>query len=271
MDYDDVLEALTRWASAEDGVRALVLTGSAAAGQAHPLSDRDLEVYALDSAPLLADDSWWDGLGEVLVVERLHAPGWYPSRLVYYAGGKLDLAVIPIEQITSLRRDRPFQVLLDKDGRASALSLTAATPALPSADDVEQALHWGYAAALMCAKAAVREELWMAKVRDRDLKEQLLLLIEWDHRARHGPGFDTRHLGTGMGRWMDADVRAELQRCWGRFDAVDTAAALRASVALFARLAVRLSERLGLAPFAHERLRAEIEDILSTRPDLITA
>ncbi len=263
-----MLDRLTRWASAEDGVRALVLTGSAAAGQAHPLSDRDLEVYALDPAPLLADDSWWNGLGEVLVVERLHAPDWHPSRIVYYAGGKLDLTVVDARLTGTLPRPRPFRVLVDKDGRAAGPSVHRPAAPAPSAAQVEQALHWGYAAALMCAKAAVREELWTAEVRDRDLKEQLLLLVEWDHRARHGPGFDTRHLGTGMGWWMDADVRAELQGCWGRFDAVDTAAALRASVALFARLAVRLSDRLGLAPFAHERLRAEVEAVLAVRPEL---
>jgi hypothetical protein len=42
----------------------------------------------------------------------------------------------------------------------------------------------------MCAKAAVRDELWMAKVRDRDLKEQLLLIescsrSEGSGRFRH--------------------------------------------------------------------------------------
>ncbi|WP_432549134.1 aminoglycoside 6-adenylyltransferase, partial [Kineococcus arenarius] len=162
MDYDAVIDTLTRWAHSQENVRALVLTGSAAAGQVHPLSDRDIEVYVHDPAPLLDDDSWWDQLGEVLVVERLHAPGWFPSRIVYYAGGKLDLTVIPVRQIDSLRRDRPFQVLIDKDEHARTLSLDPPTSALPSLEDVEQALHWGYAAALMCAKAAVREELWMA-------------------------------------------------------------------------------------------------------------
>jgi aminoglycoside 6-adenylyltransferase len=74
VDHDDVLDRLTRWAGGDPNVRALVLTGSAAAGAPHPLSDRDLEVYVDDPTPLLDDDSWWSELGEVLVVERLHAP-----------------------------------------------------------------------------------------------------------------------------------------------------------------------------------------------------
>ncbi|WP_432570102.1 aminoglycoside 6-adenylyltransferase [Kineococcus sp. SYSU DK005] len=268
MDYDEVIGALTRWAQAEENVRALLLTGSAAAGQVHPLSDRDIEVYALDPAPLLAEDSWWNRLGEVLVVERLHAADWYPSRIVYYAGGKLDLTVIDAQLIGGLCRERPFRVLVDKDARAAQLTLARPAAPLPTAADLEQALHWGYSQALMCAKAAVREELWMAKVRDQGLKEQLLLFIEWDHRARYGPGFDTRYLGTRMGQWMDLEVRQALQECWGHLDAVDTAAALRASVELFARLAVRVQARLGFEPFDHQKLRAEIEAILATRPEL---
>lgn len=120
----------------------------------------------------------------------------------------------------------------------------------------------------MCAKAAVRDELWMAKVRDQGSEEQLLLLIEWDHRARCGPDYDTRYLGTRMRQWMDQDVQAALDDCWGHFDAADTAAALRASIALFARLAHRTAARLGFAPFHHDRLRAEIDDILGLRPEL---
>lgn len=48
MDYDVAIEALLRWAAATDDVRAVVLTGSAAAGGAHALSDRDLELYVRD-------------------------------------------------------------------------------------------------------------------------------------------------------------------------------------------------------------------------------
>lgn len=268
MDYDAVVDTLTSWCRQQETVRVLLLTGSAVTGGTHPLSDRDLEFYVEDPAPLLTDDSWWNRLGEVLVVERLDAPGWFPSRVVYYVGGKLDLTVIPVDRLTSIPRDRPFRVLLDKDGRTQDLSVTPATSAPPSVEEFEQALHWGYAAALMCAESAVRDELWMAKVRDRDLKAQLLRLIEWDHRSRHGAEVDVRYLGTRMRQWMDQDVQDALDACWARFDAVDTAASLRASVTLFARLALRLADRLGSNAFDHARIRTEIEGILAMRPEL---
>lgn len=263
MDYQKALQRLIRWAQATATVRALVLTGSAAAHLVHPLSDRDLELFVTDHDGLLRDESWWTDLGEVLVVERLDNPGWHPTRLVYYAGGKLDFTIIPATALSGRTYDRPFEVLVDKDGQAPTRAQTSPAADLPPADEFTQSLHWAYAAALMCAKAIVRDEPWSAKIRDRDLKDELLKVIEWDHRVRYGPAIDTRFLGSRMRRWMDDDVQADLQRCWVRFDLDDTAAALEATVELLARLAARTGRTLGYEPFPHSRLHTEVRAILS--------
>jgi aminoglycoside 6-adenylyltransferase len=230
------------------------------------LSDRDIEIYATDPAPLLADDSWWDQLGEVLVVERLVTPGWHPSRLVYYVGGKLDLTVIRADALPAIRYERPFAVLVDKDGLNGSLRVAAAGTSLPDEAAFEERLNWGYAAALMCAKAIVRDEPWSSKIRDRDLKASLLTLIEWDHQLRHGPDHDVRFLGSRLRKWMDEDVQQALEQCWGHFDAVDSAKALRASIALFARLGSRIADGLGFGSFHHESVHREVEAILAKHP-----
>lgn len=262
MDHDAALAALERWAVSDPNVRALVLTGSGAAREVHALSDRDVEVYARDVAPLLADEGWWRGLGEVLVVERTENDLGRPTRLIYYAGGKLDFTLVPANELRDAGYERPFEVLLDKDGLASTARRVEPRRGLPDEAEFDRCVNEGYAAALMCAKAVVRDELWPAKVRDEDLKWQLLRLIEWDHRARYGTGYDTWHLGRRMNAWLDADIRAELAACWGRFDAADTVAALRRTVALFTRLATRTAERLGFPAFDHDRVRAELDAIL---------
>ncbi|MUM18926.1 aminoglycoside 6-adenylyltransferase [Mycobacterium sp. CBMA271] len=267
MNYGEVLEKLVAWALETENVRALVVTGSAVAGDAHPLSDRDIEIYAADPDELAVEDSWWSSLGEVLVVERLEDEDLgYPTRLIHYAGGKLDFTLIPAEDLGETEHVRPFHVLLDKDGSApDPASVRPLDGELPDEDEFEECMHWGYAAALMCAKAVTREELWSAKRRDEDLKEELLQIIEWDHLMRYGTSHDTHYLGTRMNGWMDADIRDELGGCWGHLDAADTAAALRRTVDLFARLATRTGNALGFEPFRHERLRSEIEQILALR------
>jgi len=267
MEYDKALGTLTAWARDSENVRAMLMTGSGAAHETHPLSDRDIEIYATDPAPLLADDSWWDQLGDVLVVERLATPGWHPARLVYYTGGKLDLTVIRAEALPTIRRERPFTVLVDKDGLSGSLQVAAAGASLPDEAAFLERLNWGYAAALMCAKAIVRDEPWSSKIRDRDLKESLLTFIEWDHHVRQGLDYDVRFLGSRMRQWMDADVQQVLERCWGHFDAADSAKALRASIALFALLGRRIAEGLGFRSFNHDRIHREVEAILAMHPD----
>ncbi|WP_248758607.1 aminoglycoside 6-adenylyltransferase [Pseudarthrobacter sp. SSS035] len=266
MDYDNAIDTLTAWAKNNENVRAMVMTGSAAAYETHPLSDRDIEIYATDPTPLLADDSWWDHLGDVLVVERLATPGWHPARLVYYIGGKLDLTVISADALQTIRRERPFTVLVDKEGITGSLHLEAAGTSLPDEAAFQEQLNWGYAAALMCAKAIVRDEPWSGKIRDRDLKASLLTFIEWDHHVRHGLDHDVRFLGSRMRQWMDADTQQALEQCWGHFDAADSAKALRASIALFAKLGRRISDSVGFRPFNHDRVHREVEAVLEMHP-----
>jgi aminoglycoside 6-adenylyltransferase len=88
------------------------------------------------------------------------------------------------------------------------------------------------------------------------------MLIEWDHHARYGPDYDVRFLGSRMRQWMDSDIQEDLKRCWGHFDARDSADALRCSISLFAKVAVRIAETLHFKPFRHDRLRQEVETIL---------
>jgi aminoglycoside 6-adenylyltransferase len=264
VDYEKTLAQLTDWALKNESVRAMVLTGSGGARDAHCLSDRDIEIYCTDVDGLLADESWWMGLGQVLVVERLENPGRHPTRLVYYVGGKLDFNLLRAERLGDQVYDRPFQVLVDKDGTAPS-EVTPSTWAPPDASKFDESVNWAYAAALMCAKAVVRGELWSAKIRDNDLKGQLLEMIEWDHRTRYGPDFDTRYLGTRMNDWMDADVRHALHTCWGHFDAIDAEHALRSSLDLYVVLAKRTASNLGLPDFDPDALRAELETILSQR------
>ena len=139
---------------------------------------------------------------------------------------------------------------------------------MPDEAAFRERLNWGYAAALMCAKAIVRDEPWSSKIRDRDLKASLLMFTEWDHRVRYGLDYDVRFLGSRMRQWMDADVQQALEQCWGHFDAVDSANALRASINLFATLGARIADGLGFQPFNHDHVHHEVEAILATRSNV---
>jgi aminoglycoside 6-adenylyltransferase len=265
MDHERVLDDIVVWGREDENVRLVVLTGSLARepDAAHPHSDLDIELYVQDPGALLRRGGWYERFGDVLVVEKLANQGWHPTRLVHYVDGKIDFMVGPVAAAErGLTYARPYRVLLDKDGFGARLRLEPQEPHPPDRDEFSRCVNWFWAAALMQAKAIVRDEPWMAKIRDRDLKEELLLMTEWDHRARYGPGFDTWHLGMRMRHWMDPDVQEALERCWSGFSLEEAGAALRASIDLFDRLARRTAEALGLEPVDATAVRAEVERIL---------
>jgi aminoglycoside 6-adenylyltransferase len=266
MEYGNVLKSLLAWAAGNDNIRCVVLTGSAASAANHPLSDRDIELHVRDPAIFERDDVWWSTLGEVLVVERLENGKGQPTRLVYYVGGKLDFTLVDIRGERGIY-DRPFEVLLDKDNDGASFQLIPTLRAAPDQGAFDECVNWGYAAALMIAKAIVRDEPWSVKLRDSDLKAELLRMIEWDHVIRYDGKRDVRYLGTRMRDWMDANVQQQLEECWASFDLSDSRRALLSSLVLFGELASRIAEAKDLVDFPHETVRSEIQGILAMMPD----
>lgn len=264
MNYEFALQSVLEWASHDANVRAVVLTGSAASASDHPLSDRDIELHVRDTSPLEADDSWWAGLGTVLAVERLEDGDDHPTRLVYYVGGKLDFTLMVGSEATG-QYDRPFTVLLDKDGSTESFSVRPKQPEIPDQDAFDECCNWASAAALMPAKAIVRDEPWSVMTRDADLKAELLRMIEWDHVIRYGTDRDVRYLGTRMRQWMDTDIQARLDRSWATFHG-DNRGALLTTVELFADLADRVASQARLSDFHHPAVLEEMKGILSS-PD----
>src|SRR5437867_9426032 len=118
MDQSRVLDDVRGWASADENVRLVVLTGSVAStdGAADELSDLDIELYVVDPGPLLDRRDWYQPFGQVLVVEELENPDWHPTRLIYYVDGKIDFMVAEVEAVKrGVEYDRPYRVLVDKD------------------------------------------------------------------------------------------------------------------------------------------------------------
>lgn len=111
--------------------------------------------------------------------------------------GMIDFMIAPLNAATNgVPYTRPYRVLVDKDGLGVHLAAApdpAARP--PTAAEFLACSNAFYAAALMCAKCIVRDEPWMAKLRDWDLKTELLRMIVWDHKARYGWDYDAWHNG----------------------------------------------------------------------------
>jgi aminoglycoside 6-adenylyltransferase len=267
VDQLTVLQQVVAWARGEDNVRAVVLTGSVARGEDafDELSDLDLELYVTDPAGLLDHDGWYEPFGEVLVVEALQNPGWHPTRLVYYAEGKIDFMVAPIDVLVrGVTYDRPFQLLLDKDNLHAAIRRRPPQHfARPTPSEFFHCVHCFYAAAIMWAKYLARNDPWSAKVRDWDTKKLLLQMLEWDHKARKGWDFDTCHNGTHLREWADPQLLDSIDACWSAISRQDSARALLKSLSLFDALSARTAIALGIRPFDGTRIRQQVAHLLA--------
>jgi aminoglycoside 6-adenylyltransferase len=264
VDHDEMIRRVTGWAREDENIRAVVLNGSVVRGDHDTLSDLDVELYVRDPALLLDQRDWYGQFGDVLAFEELPNPGWIPTRLLYLVDGKVDFAIGDLAALGAFPYPRPFRVLIDKDDRADELVRLDPAPrhGPPTAAQFEESLHWFAAAALMEAKLIVREEPWLAKLRDHDLKTQLLRMVEWDHRCRYGWDAETWYGGKHIDDWADADIRSDLERCWAGVAPDEALPALRATMRLFERMATRTGTALGFAPFHHDRVNAEVERII---------
>ncbi len=260
-----LLGDVVTWAGSDENIRLVVLTGSLARGEGRDsLSDVDLELYVRDNRSFLRSGHWYRQFGYVLVVEALSNPGWHPTRLVYYVGGKVDFMIAKDSVLDEgVTYTSPYRVLVDKDDRGQRLSSDpAAATQPPTARDYQRCCEWFYAAALMCARCVVRRDPWAAKYRDWDLKRNLLEMIVWDHKSRYGWQYDTRFHGGHLREWLDPDLVPALDACWGTFSEESTRAALVSSMDLFDGLSDRTAIRLHLPPFDSSLVRNEVARIL---------
>jgi aminoglycoside 6-adenylyltransferase len=266
MDHRVVLANVVEWARSDENIRASVLTGSVArdAEAVDKEADLDVELYVTNPSLLLQTDSWYHQFGEVLVVEALENPGWHPTRLIYYADGKIDFMIAPVTILRSgVQYDRPFRVLLDKDGAASAFQRTTRAEELPPPSaEFLRCVHWFYAAAIMWAKYLARNDPWAAKQRDWSSKTLLLTMLAWDHKTRKGWDYDTWYSGVHLRDWVDADLLDPIAACWSGISRAESLQALHASLALFDQLSTRTATALGIAPFDATGVRRRIEHLV---------
>jgi aminoglycoside 6-adenylyltransferase len=114
----------------------------------------------------------------------------------------------------------------------------------------------------MWAKYLARDDPWAAKQRDWDSKTQLLMMLEWDHKARKGWDYDTWYRGVHLRDWVDADLLDDIAACWSGFSQPDSLRALHGSLSLFDLLSARTATALGIAPFDVTRVRQRIDHLI---------
>jgi len=257
MPKHEYLDKIVAWASREEPIRAVVVTGSLARddGSVDEWSDLDVQIIASDFAAYIRDDSWLDALGEVWIRFPLDVEA--PYRLVWFAGGrKVDFQFSRVAALEDMidggelseEYQRGYIAALDKDSRFQNLPPSPhifPQAALPSPEELHAVINEFWFEALHVAQFIRRREFWVVKLRDWTMKGDLLRLLEWHSRATRGKEVNTWLTGRRIRDWVEPETYRALERIWSSWDAAGLWASLLLQIELFGRLSLELTARLG--------------------------
>lgn len=257
--YSQFAERFIKWANQVDNIEAAYVIGSQARDD-HPAdewSDMDILMFASNPDYYLKQSEWLNDLGDVLSSFSTFTVGGDPERLTLFRGGyQVDFVVAHTKELDRLVATntvhgnfyRGVKVLLDKNSVSPhILPQGFHAPTVPpiSEDNFSHVCHMFWFAVQYVAKQVLRDELWVAKARDSDLKKFLLQMIEWYEKALNGPEYDTWHAGRFMKEWASIDVYNDVLSCFGRFNKSDSWVALMQTASLFKRLSHRIARQFG--------------------------
>jgi predicted nucleotidyltransferase len=125
----DFLERLRAWIEPRDDVRALMIVGSVARGDARPDSDVDVVLLTTHPARYLESVDWVSEFGAAQRVEQENYGKVTSVRAAYGDGLEVEFAVAaadwasaPFDSGTEAVARNGIVVLLDRDGHATALA-----------------------------------------------------------------------------------------------------------------------------------------------------
>ena len=278
-----VIQRLIQWGERQPHVRAMLMTSSRTnpAAPIDQLSDYDVVVVVTDIQPYLADETWLEDFGDVLVVYRdpvhlTHGCETFTRVTHYRDGGKIDFAIWPVElmqrvvAVPSLPDflDIGYRVLLDKDcltDRLQAPTYTAFIPSPPTAEAYRAVIDEFFNDSLYVAKYLWRDDLLPAKYSlDNIMKlECLRRMLEWRMEIARGWSVKPGANGRGLKRHVRPDLWAALERTYVGAETAANWDALFQTIDLFRTVAIEVGDRLGYV-YPHDldqRIRAAIERV----------
>jgi len=213
--YKELEQKFTTFATAQEDIRAAFIIGSRARVD-HPAdewSDMDIVFYTTKPDYYLRNQEWIEQLGDFLCSFVCQTAGGDSERLNLFKNGyQADFVIHSAEvlsYIASVKKIpdnfyRGVRVLIDKDHLSQNIFPEQFKPSMPfpiSQEAYLKVTNTFWFATLYVAKQILRSELWVAKMRDYDLKGLLLQMIEWHEKTLLGSDYDTWHAGRFISEW----------------------------------------------------------------------
>ncbi len=257
MFYEKIESNFISWVKTIEDIRAAFIVGSRARND-HPadeFSDMDIIFFTSKQNYYLTNNEWLNNFGNIHASFVTQTDGGDPECLTLFDGGwQVDFVIHTTDNLNYLVKNkiipnnfyRGVKVIIDKDNVVNDIIpkySKAPQGNILSEDKFLQTINMFWFIVLYMAKQILRNELWVAKVRDGNLKELLLQMIEWHEKIINGVDYDTWHAGRFLYEWASKETQEELQNSFGHFDRLDSWNALIATMNLFKRLSHEICDR----------------------------
>jgi aminoglycoside 6-adenylyltransferase len=180
-------------ATGDDNVRAAVMNGSRVNPDARKdrFQDYDVVYYVRDVDGFKRDGGAPDRFGEIMIMqtpEDMGDPpptgdGHYVYLMQFADGNRIDLSIVPVDDIGEVGEDSLTKVLVDKDGLIGILrapSEKSYLPTKPNAKAFDDCCNEFWWVSPYVAKGLWREELTYAKhALDTYVRNQLMKMLSW--------------------------------------------------------------------------------------------
>jgi aminoglycoside 6-adenylyltransferase len=260
---DETIAAIVRWAAENDNVRAAILTSTRARPGSTPdrWSDYDVMLIVQDIDAMLADRSWIDTFGEVIVAywdpfdSREDDFRWGGSVIQYAGSLKIDFSLWPVERLTGLTSIHPefdagYRVLLDKDGLTSRLpapTYRAYRLEPPVEDRFAVVVNDFYVGVPYVVKCLLRDDPMPGRwVLDYDMRFVYLQpMLEWMSGVYSGWGGPVGVNGKGLNRTLPPEIWEAVARTFAPLDDEATWVALLTMCEVFRTCGEAVAAALG--------------------------
>jgi aminoglycoside 6-adenylyltransferase len=259
--YEKLERNFISWAQTVEDIRAAFIVGSRARND-HPSDEwSDMDIIFFTSKPnyYLSNNEWLKNVGDIWTSFVSQTAGGDPEYLTLFDGGwQVDFVIHSTDNLNQIVESktvpnnfyRGVKVIIDKDHVSKNIMpqyIKAPQEIALSEDRFIQSVNMFWFIALYMAKQILRNDLWVVKIRDGNIKELLLQMIEWHEKMVHGSEYDTWHAGRFLCEWSSAETQVELQNSFGHFDRRDSWKALIGTITLFKRLSHDISQGMNFS------------------------
>ncbi len=252
----EVIKTIKEWASANDLVRAAVLTGSRAVpdGQIDFLSDYDIELFVWEIASFQENDDWIEEFGPIMVrwpykPKSTFHEDWITRLILFKDKVRIDFQITDRFQVPVDDYDDGYQVLVDKDNILQGLAeptFSRYKIRMPSPEEYGTIVNEFWWNATYVPKYLFRDELPFAKYMMASIRHEYLhRLIEWYIGMQKGWEVDTGVWGRKFKKFLDIETWQEFELTYAGPQKEENWAAFFNMVGLFRKLARTLGEHLG--------------------------